>query len=316
MTPTRKKPARKRASKKHAGRRKNGVKKTVPRSPQSILTQSRRSSICKARIRDDLLAVAGSNKGQPLSKSGRPAWKYSKFVMIPASNDEPFEENCFERDPIPEDYVFVPKGNVYVTRHCRSKTKESQRVVYLVYHSSGKRTLGIRVPSEIHSDVLQSAAATADSRANAVKVRDERDHTRYRQLLHTQFPLMPADSLEIVLDHAFLKGSGRVGRTTMKSDERKAALAVEAHIRHVHTPYESLLDDGMDRNEARKAVWGTVKAIKTAWEGGGSQTMDLLTLGSRMDVDSDTPEVVDLESPEESPEVIELDSAEEDELEI
>lgn len=92
---------------------------------------------------------------------------------------------------------------------------------------------------------------------------------------------MPVESLEVILDHAFLKGSGRVGRTSTKTDERKAILAVEAHIRHMHTPYEELLQAGMDRAEAREAVWGTVKAIKTAWEGGGDESMGLLTLRSR-----------------------------------
>lgn len=81
--------------------------------------------------------------------------------------------------------------------------------------------------------------------------------------------------MEIVLNHAFLKGSGRVGRTSMKTDERKAVLAVEAHIRHVHTPYEALLDAGMTRDQARDAVWHTVQTIKTAWEGGGTRGIPL-----------------------------------------
>lgn len=78
---------------------------------------------------------------------------------------------------------------------------------------------------------------------------------------------MPPATLDIVMDHAFLKGSGRVGRTGMTTDKRKASLAVEAHIRHTHTPYDSLLDGGMERSDARKKVWPTVKAIKKSWEG-------------------------------------------------
>lgn len=88
---------------------------------------------------------------------------------------------------------------------------------------------------------------------------------------------MPVESLEIILNHAFLKGSGRVGRTSTKTDERKAILAVEAHIRHTHTSYEELMNAGMEREEARETVWETVQAIKTAWEGGGNQS-ELLTL--------------------------------------
>jgi hypothetical protein len=93
---------------------------------------------------------------------------------------------------------------------------------------------------------------------------------------------MPAESLETIVDHAFLKRSGRVGRTTRMTDEEKANLAVEAHIRHTHTPYESLLHAGKRRHEARGAVRDMVHSIKTAWEGGNTQSADILTLRSRV----------------------------------
>jgi hypothetical protein len=186
---------------------------------------------------------------------------------------------------MPDGYVLVPKGDVYITRHCRSKTKESGRTVYVVYVSvitrhnyrarqltrsqnrTGKRTLGIRVPEEIHEEVLESAAETKESRASAVQARDAKDLSKSRELLKSEFPLMPKETLKIILEHAFLKGSGRVGRTGMISDERKILLAVEAHIRHVHTPYEKLLDEGVSRKDAREQVWSTIQAVERAWQG-------------------------------------------------
>ncbi|CAI7574000.1 unnamed protein product [Penicillium pancosmium] len=170
---------------------------------------------------------------------------------------------------MPDGYVFVPKGDVYITRNCRIKTKESDQMVYSIWDKAGKRSFGIRVPSSIHSEVLKTAAATAESRAKAVKTNDTKVLSRGRQLLRSEFPLIPAATLDIVMNHAFLKGSGRVGRTGMTTDKRKASLAVEAHIRHTHTPYDSLLDGGMERSDARKKVWPTVKAIKKSWESGG-----------------------------------------------
>lgn len=145
---------------------------------------------------------------------------------------------------------------------------------------AGKRTLGLRVPSDIFAEVLHTAAETADLRAHAVEARDRSDLSRSRQLLRDRFPLMPAETLETILGHAFLKGSGRVGRTTVKTDERKAALAVEAHIRHLHTPYEAFLDTGMTRQQAREAVWETVQTVKTTWEG-GDRFMHSVSLPSR-----------------------------------
>jgi hypothetical protein len=136
--------------------------------------------------------------------------------------------------------------------------------------------LGIRVPEEIHAGVLDSAAATKESRANAVQVRDAKDLSKSRALLKKEFPLMPKDTLKVVLEHAFLKGSGRVGRTAMISDEKKVLLAVEAHIRHVHTPYEKLLDDGVCRKQAREKVWKTIQAVERAWQGCAEGEMDLV----------------------------------------
>jgi hypothetical protein len=47
-------------------------------------------------------------------------------------------QNIVQHVPMPEGYIFVPKGDVYITRHCRSKTKESNQIVYLVYVRSSK----------------------------------------------------------------------------------------------------------------------------------------------------------------------------------
>ncbi|KAJ5746894.1 uncharacterized protein N7511_008590 [Penicillium nucicola] len=201
------------------------------------------------------------NETKPKKRKAKP-----RAAVVPVS-DDPLEQNILERVPMPEGYLFVPKGDVYITRHCRSKTKESNQIVYLVYKPNGKHTLGIRVPSEIHTTVLESAAATAESRADAVKVRDANETRKNRKLLKEEFPLMPKPSLESILNHAFLKGSGRVGRTSKISDKHRIQLAVEAHIRHVKTDYDKLLDEGVERHKARKLVWGEVQAIERAWQG-------------------------------------------------
>lgn len=79
---------------------------------------------------------------------------------------------------------------------------------------------------------------------------------------------MPEDERRVVLGHAFLKGSGRVGRTARMGEEEKVRLAVEAHVRHVHTEYEGLLEGGMGKKEARERVWKKVKEIRGEWEKG------------------------------------------------
>lgn len=47
----------------------------------------------------------------------------------------PALQNVVDKSAIPDGYVFVAKGDVYVTRKCRVETKESNRMVYTVWVS-------------------------------------------------------------------------------------------------------------------------------------------------------------------------------------
>jgi hypothetical protein len=42
-------------------------------------------------------------------------------------------------------------------------------------------------------------------------------------------------------------------------------LATIAHVRHAHTDYEKLLDEGYDRDAARFFVVGAINAVLTRW---------------------------------------------------
>ena len=75
------------------------------------------------------------------------------------------------------------------------------------------------------------------------------------------------------MEHGFQKGSGRVGRTRTLEDRLKVQLAVNAHIRHRLTPYESILaaNKGEDAKlVARNMVCGRVKAIADSWRAASS----------------------------------------------
>lgn len=71
---------------------------------------------------------------------------YQYFDKWPGSPKLTVTQNIFERAAMPEGYVFVPKGDVYITRHCRTDTKTSNRVVYLVYVSHSKSTTNTIAP--------------------------------------------------------------------------------------------------------------------------------------------------------------------------
>ncbi|PLB33766.1 DUF2293 domain-containing protein [Aspergillus candidus] len=278
MTPTMRSPRRKHTRKPHTRGKSHPANRSANRSILSDLGQTRKNSLSRGRRRGgSLVGVAGISKRSPVrgtSNRRAQAQKYARPPKLPPCS-EPFEVNCFEHDSFPDGYVFVPRGDVYITRNCRAKTKQSHRIVHLVWDRSAKIKLGIRVPADVHAAVLELASATADSRANATMARDEKDLAHSQQLLRSQFPLMPDESMKIILDHAFRKGSGRVGRSSNLTDHHKATLAVEAHIRHALTPYEDLLRAGVKRQTARHSVWGMIQSIKETWEGCGACSSQL-----------------------------------------
>ena len=73
---------------------------------------------------------------------------------------------------------------------------------------------------------------------------------------------------KIIAEHACLKYSGRVGRSSEAKNlnEKAIRLAVIAHIRHVETQYDQLLSKGYDRWEVREMVKEEVTRILTKWE--------------------------------------------------
>ena len=92
-----------------------------------------------------------------------------------------------------------------------------------------------------------------------------------------QFPRISRDSAEEILEHGFLKGSGRVGRSTTLDEELKIELAVNAHIRHRFTDYESLYTqmkaanvNGDMKKMARTRVYDQVTKIAQSWRGTGA----------------------------------------------
>ena len=190
------------------------------------------------------------------------------------STDDPLENLCVSSNtkncPIPN-YVFVPKGNVYITKKSKTLTQDAGLTVYIAIDPRTETRRGLYVPSPIYQQVLSLNAATSSARAAAVLEKDSRDLDKTKLLLTTLYPRMPSHDLTAVLAHAFRKGSKRVGRTTKISDKQRALLAVRAHVRHVHTDYEAMLKRGVGRGQARDQVQKRISEIVRSWgpvEGG------------------------------------------------
>ncbi|KAK4165455.1 hypothetical protein QBC43DRAFT_369252 [Cladorrhinum sp. PSN259] len=166
--------------------------------------------------------------------------------------------------PMPKGYKFIRKGDVYITKNCRKQTLESQKPLYVVVDQNGK-TLGLRCPSFVYNRVLQQHRETAPQRAAAVRKRDSAAEDKFKEALLKLFPKAPKEVVPLIINHALKKHSRRVGRTETMGLEDKAWLAVHAHIRHIHTSYDKLLRDGMERKVARDYFWPKINEVAKQW---------------------------------------------------
>ena len=143
---------------------------------------------------------------------------------------------------------------------------------------------GLLCPENVLGEVKADAAASAPKRREAVIAKDQKLIADARAALLRLFPRVPLESAERILEHGFLKGSGRVGRTALDID-KTISLAVEADIRHTQTPYETFLKEYAKngenaRTEARKSVKQMVEHILRCWRSQQADTSTIDHLGA------------------------------------
>lgn len=172
---------------------------------------------------------------------------------------------------LPKGCSFVPKGNVYITANCRKQAQETQKTIYLVLDAK-KVQIGIAVPTHIHDEVRRREIETRADRAKNVEKKDASIEKAFEKTIRQVFPHIPSSSLAQVLSTALKKGKGKVGRTGTIAMLEKAELAVRAHIRHCHTPYDQLMrrPNPLPKHEARAAVADQVSLIAGSWGGQAS----------------------------------------------
>ena len=176
--------------------------------------------------------------------------------------------------------VFVPPGNAALTR--RASKYSTLRAVLVRFSRARKRyeRQGILVEESAVLRAEQECLADAETRARARERRRERDaamdirfRDEFAQHLMQRFPGCGPDEAAAIAEHACLKYSGRVGRTTPAREFAPEAidLAARAHIRHAHTAYDRLLGAGWTRQDARLEVAAEVNQILEHWRGVGQQ---------------------------------------------
>ena len=170
--------------------------------------------------------------------------------------------------------VYLQRGDVALTR--RSKKYSSLSAVVVRFSRSRHRyeRQGLLVESEAliraERECEGDAADRKISREHAVIVRERADKeylAQFSKQILMQYSGCPTQEAEAIADHACQKYSGRVGRSSAAKafDAKAIELAVKAHVRHKHTPYDQLLMKGWERTEARSAIAEKLDQVMREW---------------------------------------------------
>lgn len=170
--------------------------------------------------------------------------------------------------------VYLPAGDAALTRRA---TKHSRLAAVVVRWSTARKRYE-RQATLVEEDALGRAEAESLSDADQREARRTREAERRERLdaqyvrdfaraIRVRYPASPAGADVAIAEHACVKYSGRIGRSSAAKDLSDGAidLAVRAHIRHRWTAYDEFLMSGRDRADARAAVQSDVDAIVLRW---------------------------------------------------
>jgi hypothetical protein len=213
------------------------------------------------------ITAAESTCGECANSLGRHAW------ITLAGERGALCLACADLDHL----VFLPTGDAALTRRARKHSALS--AVVLKWSRARKRyeRQGLLVQEDAVARAELECFDDADARARAREREGQRraeidiEYVEcFAQRVRELFPGCPPGIDSAIARHACLKYSGRVGRSAAAKalDEQAVLLAVAAHVRHVETPYDTLLAAGQDRHEARQRVHPRVDQVLQAWRHG------------------------------------------------
>lgn len=172
------------------------------------------------------------------------------------------------------DLVFLPSGDAALTR--RASKYSPLRAVVVEWSRARKRyeRQGVLVDpaalARAEDECIADEGERARRRALAAIGREEIDAryiAEFAGKVRAAFPSAPVGRETAIAEHACRKYSGRVGRSAAAKsfDLDMIDLAVRAHVRHRETRYDSLLAQGIERDEARRAVHDSVDRVLDSW---------------------------------------------------
>ncbi len=215
----------------------------------------------------DPITVCVSFRETKCAECGEPIRKGNFFRF---ENEREICLSCADLDHL----VFLPSGNTALTR--RASKHSTLRAVVVRFNRSRRRNerQGTLVEAaaleQAEQECLEDEDARAAARERAAERREVMDAAyleKFAARVKELYPRCPDAECQTIAEHACQKYSGRVGRSAAAKDLERSAvvLAVRAHIRHAHTPYDRLLSRGLERYQAREEVAAKIAATARKW---------------------------------------------------
>ncbi|MET9733685.1 DUF2293 domain-containing protein [Streptomyces sp. NPDC006458] len=177
--------------------------------------------------------------------------------------------------------VFLPRGDTALTRRSREESGLSAVVVRFNRRRSRYERQGVLVEEAALARAEARCLADAEARRRR-RARDARrraaEDVRFAEAFAGEilrlFPGCPEERAVKIAGHASLRGSGRVGRSAAGRALTEGAVtsAVVASVRHVDTPYDQLLMNGISRYEARRRIMPAVTTVLRGWQEAGADS--------------------------------------------
>lgn len=170
--------------------------------------------------------------------------------------------------------AFLPPGDAALTR----RSKKHSQFCGVLWGWNRRRKRFERKGQYVEAKAIELAKkeCEADQEKRALKnekaavVRAAQDKVyieQFSKAIRKRYPNCPPNREIEIAQHACEKYSGRVGRTAgaKQFDAQMIDLAVEAHIRHKETNYDSQFKTGKTKRMIRTDVKQTIESILKKW---------------------------------------------------
>ncbi|MEV5609210.1 DUF2293 domain-containing protein [Streptomyces sp. NPDC052225] len=207
---------------------------------------------------------------QPVRRRRCAACRVGPLSLVVIEDGQPRCLDCADLGHL----VYLPRGDTALTRRAREESALSAVVVRFHRRRGRYERQGVLVEEAALARAEVRCLADAEARArrrarDAARraVQDERFVAAFAAEIRRLFPGCPAQRAVAIAGHAGLRGSGRVGRSAAGRALTEGAVtaAVRAAVRHVDTPYDRLLMEGVPRGEARSRVAAGVATVLDTW---------------------------------------------------